>query len=966
MEKLLGGTVYAVALATFDEAVGNTLTATYPVLQLNDLFTAGNVYDLCFPDGCHSFNEDLVPLILHFKDPAGLPSPIIFGVAAYACREDASYTRGAHMCSLLLLSWAPMFYALQDLARHAVHRYLVGEEPYAESFVEKIYHGINGTMPNPCLTPIGPTSAEQLFLPWQQTNSSAITMEQASGENYILIDTDAADDVPGTPVVQSFCFSAEDTAMSPRELSESAPAKTPSDGDTDSTVTSRNNSITLATTGPFPSAKTDPIDVQCNEVHLLATSVPMETTEPPATPELFKPPSQNRLAPASPGLAPQSRRSSRSTEDAMELEVPQIVCTLWGTSFPLALPTAANVLDQLGFGSRLGLLVDLFHEDVISIWHCLLNRKPVIFVGQPAAIVGECCLACTHLVAPLHLELDEVLPFVPLSQAHLIEDKPFYVMGTTSMYFWERREYGYLLCNTELGKVETVGKETLKPTREDKSFMQYTLTKAKEGRGEAWIRKMFMCNTQRALLEVWEESARRIKAMPVLQAHYFPLFQELAVSKDALRLKMKSDDMAEGKVSAAYSYTTTKLKKLLDQTAVILEALRPAFQRSECAQRDMYDAIQQQYENTRAQLFNAASVTTDGSGLHGSRGASDLTVLCEMPRLDQLITQQQKHNEREAERLVTEIKERIFLLIDGLNSQNDNALHDEINQEFADLFNTFENDIYNLPSQVVIDSFPCTFVRRRGDDLEGGAQVSTGSEGERGHDSLPVSGKMYLTKHYLCFHVNWLSRYTNVFSHARLEVISLDDVALLERCNTLMLSANAIRLVLIDGRDVFIGGLQHMERVFLLLSTLYDKQHRFLAFHRQMEMSGHQLCNFAGKRAPAGLYPTKDARVLEEVWENQRKFPLLGWTAKMLPTDRPSWSDKSGFRRRTPAEVPLPNEEDWEWCGPWAAASAYEYAVNFDARDWHGTPTAFDMTRRRRWIRARHLKPEAMARRSIR
>jgi hypothetical protein len=35
-------------------------------------------------------------------------------------------------------------------------------------------------------------------------------------------------------------------------------------------------------------------------------------------------------------------------------------------------------------------------------------------------------------------------------------------------------------------------------------------------------------------------------------------------------------------------------------------------------------------------------------------------------------------------------------------------------------------------------------------------------------------------------------------------------------------------------------------------------------------------------------------RRTEECWENQRKLPILGWTGRLLPTDRSSWSDEKG------------------------------------------------------------------------
>ena len=114
--------------------------------------------------------------------------------------------------------------------------------------------------------------------------------------------------------------------------------------------------------------------------------------------------------------------------------------------------------------------------------------------------------------------------------------------------------------------------------------------------------------------------------------------------------------------------------------------------------------------------------------------------------------------------------------------------------------------------------------------------------------------------------------------------------------------------------------------------------------------------------AQAGIH-----RVVEEVYENQRYFPLIGWKGPKLPTDRPDFSDITGKIRRYMKWVNLPNDK-WRWTGPWSwkpidtplsrggiprfDAQGWEYAKDFGAK-YHNHNATFDVVRRRRWVRVR-------------
>jgi hypothetical protein len=115
-----------------------------------------------------------------------------------------------------------------------------------------------------------------------------------------------------------------------------------------------------------------------------------------------------------------------------------------------------------------------------------------------------------------------------------------------------------------------------------------------------------------------------------------------------------------------------------------------------------------------------------------------------------------------------------------------------------------------------------------------------------------------------------------------------------------------------------------------------------------------------------------------ECYENQRWYPLTGWSSRLLPTDRPAWSDEAGLTERTKYSFDFLDLDleglsatsgggaasggmDWElaWevdqSRPDADADGWLYAVDFPSA-W-GTRIAASFVRRRRWVPARAEAP---------
>ncbi|BES95319.1 DysFN [Nesidiocoris tenuis] len=123
---------------------------------------------------------------------------------------------------------------------------------------------------------------------------------------------------------------------------------------------------------------------------------------------------------------------------------------------------------------------------------------------------------------------------------------------------------------------------------------------------------------------------------------------------------------------------------------------------------------------------------------------------------------------------------------------------------------------------------------------------------------------------------------------------------------------------------------------------------------------GGQFLNCLQK-SPAGIHGMEDYCTLD-VWENQRWNPLNGFSSRGLPTDRPMWSDSTGFHKRSKETTKLLNKH-WQWVTDWSVdfrapggvdVDGWQYAVDFST-SYHPQKNLTDYVRRRRWIRTGRL-----------
>ena len=110
-----------------------------------------------------------------------------------------------------------------------------------------------------------------------------------------------------------------------------------------------------------------------------------------------------------------------------------------------------------------------------------------------------------------------------------------------------------------------------------------------------------------------------------------------------------------------------------------------------------------------------------------------------------------------------------------------------------------------------------------------------------------------------------------------------------------------------------------------------------------------------------------DIPTLVECYENQRYYPVVGWSSRLLPTDRPSWSNDEGTQAKQFTDFKCP--PGWSWVSDWRIdkgsgggtegggekdGEGWSYAVEF-TREWKGEATrgTRNLVRRRRWVRKR-------------
>mmetsp|Transcript_28056 Transcript_28056/g.71514 ORF Transcript_28056/g.71514 Transcript_28056/m.71514 type:complete len:726 (-) Transcript_28056:133-2310(-) len=153
-------------------------------------------------------------------------------------------------------------------------------------------------------------------------------------------------------------------------------------------------------------------------------------------------------------------------------------------------------------------LIKLFKVDTMILWYGLLLNRKVLFVGQPAGAVGNCCLAAPLLVAPLRGFRQKLHPYVSLNDLSVIMGGESFIAGATNPLFESRTDWWDVLGSFTGGTVST--KDGLKITGQDREHIKNVISGIEDHRSEDWVRNQFKAYTERVLAQAEKDALKGI------------------------------------------------------------------------------------------------------------------------------------------------------------------------------------------------------------------------------------------------------------------------------------------------------------------------------------------------------------------------------------------------------------------------------------------------------------------------
>ena len=647
----------------------------------------------------------------------------------------------------------------------------------------------------------------------------------------------------------------------------------------------------------------------------------------------------------------------------------------------------APIADQLSFGCSVSGLVRTFKQDTAKLYTALLHRRTLCFVGGTAAEVSMAVLSCCHMVRPMCLLPCEVSPYFTVTDASKIEQQPFCVVGSTNPFYEDtgRNRWATAICNVTTGAVTLVsnknGTDENLPagalgglptvTKQAQRLVAHVVEGVlQENRTEAWVRNFFEWSNAKILSNLLQDG----KTLPLLEIADRP-----RITKEVLERSIEQAEAITVTVTKCHEANKKKTKIHSDWFTTILEVMRPVCQRSGEEQGEMFDQI--------------AGCCLDDA-LSGFR---DITVDSCGSKTERAAIAQLAYEESKTRLLVTELRERVHLLLDSINSQrNRRAFCHEDNQLFCDMFNTPDYQFYNLQAQVLLYSTNCV--------VENRTHISTGvvhngqvySSSQQPTAKLDInssfsfsesanqqvtrcSGKLFISKNYLCFAAGWRARVGKSSKEKRevssIEIIPFDAIERVASESSVVSDGIHLKLIT-EAPNVFvslyISSLSDTYKLLTLLETLSEKQKRtrlllgaldpVLNVPNITEDPVRSPIGIERRIAiPCGLY-LYERLVTEEVYELARFYPVVGWRTTLMPHDPPSCCDRSGkYERRFSGKKCVALPEGWSWLGEWASAE-WEYNTDFKSKptQWKSTHSKLDICRRRRWTRVRRLEHDAL------
>ena len=859
--------ILCVCYGVFDTSLGNTIQfVSPPSVRLSQLLELRSPQDFCFPDGAHDSAQDIVcGTVPRKQSHTDSSEKVLFVFSCYHRQRSAECSRGAAQRSVLIVATAPIFCALRSVALQIVF-----------PFFERV--------------PMAATDAHRY-----------------------LVDT---------------LFSG---------LSE-----------TFRTLTARS----CAAQSAFGKQSSSRV------FHLPAASTDAKGTVMPRGDATM---SQQRVLKLElfVALEDQTKHSTQPI-DSPENPLPPVVYEVEHTvPLHLALPEA-SLAQQMSFGASLKTLLNWFGPNICLIHWSMLTRVPVLFVGESANDVGDAVRACGHLLAPMEIDASRFAPYATLEQLDEfttnVSSSMFIAIGATNAFVVHREVVGIVRCDTRSGKVSAGASSSNMPRAHRKAFDDLLVAARDPSIKECYFRARMVKFNLEVLRQVASKSGPYFSVLcsvpNIIDVPMDRAVQEesmarvdtsdefVVVGDDANAATQPADSnpsteqvLVAGAESSTYHGRNDDADEdgsLEPKLAELLRSVNSAVAMYEAHSRKNSTILKEAdtWYKSMFKYLHRIVATSDESqqslfaelktfSINGEAQADDSLLFCASD-VAAACSEQQRTDRVNRLRIVTDYKERVYYMLDGLCKGNAKALLRKENRYFSDFFNFPQCREYNTSNQVLLHSTACTLI------VYMGRLKST------------TSGTLYVSKNFLAFEAGTLAL------RKRHQIFPFDVVKNVVRDAGTVFASFAVKLMLevpnmvssssVGGDDELDGSMSILLSIsnisdpnglFEILHTLFEKQQRTRRLMANIpprhSIHTHRLLDFACPVVvPAGFYANPEAIFVDECWENQRNYPIVGWSAKLLLSDPPRHSDFSGVRPIEMDETVPPS--GFEWVGEWVPA----------------------------------------------
>lgn len=274
--------------------------------------------------------------------------------------------------------------------------------------------------------------------------------------------------------------------------------------------------------------------------------------------------------------------------------------TLFDKTFPLEYKSYNE--DEFDSTSLIQ-LIQRFGVDTMYLWYTLILEQRILITGQPAHLVGQCCLSLPLLVAPLKGFTEYISPYVALSSTDLLQRKQ-YICGATNAVLENRTELYDLMASFSTGIVR---KSKAKLSTYDKEFIMNVISGMHKG--ETWVRDQFYNFTKDFLDSVssgnYRNQQHRLLGEPFKLSKLYEKYLS-QTKQNLVKDKYKSPVELITRLKSEKNLTDNMKKQFLWEMLQCLVDLNAI---DEVCEKDMFGYITMMLDSNSAQVRKYAVAT---------------------------------------------------------------------------------------------------------------------------------------------------------------------------------------------------------------------------------------------------------------------------------------------------------------------------------------------------------------------